>query len=49
VRSPGQGLWESGGATEKDNIAVIEIMVECLDHPYWQSLRERLELELSQQ
>jgi hypothetical protein len=49
VRSPGQGLWESGGATEKDNIAVIEVMVECLDHPYRQSLRERLELELSQQ
>jgi hypothetical protein len=49
VRSPGQGLWQSGGATEKDNIAVIEVMVERLDHPYWQSLRERLEEELSQE
>jgi hypothetical protein len=28
---------------------VIEVMVERLDHPYWQSLRERLEEELSQE
>ena len=31
--------------TEKDNIAVMEVMVERLD---WRSLRERLEHELSQ-
>jgi hypothetical protein len=28
-------------------VAVID--VERLDHPYWQSLRERLEKELSQE
>jgi hypothetical protein len=28
---------------------VIEVMVERLDYPYWQSLRKRLEHELSQQ
>jgi hypothetical protein len=46
LRAPGQGLWQSGGGTEKD---VIEVMVERLDHPYWQALRERLEQELSQE
>ncbi len=28
---PRQGLWRRGGATEKDSIAVVEVMVECLD------------------
>ena len=46
---PGQGLWQSGGATEKDRIAVVEVMVEHLDHAFWRSLRERLERELSQE
>ena len=26
VRAPGQGLWDSGGDVERDNIAVIEVM-----------------------
>jgi len=48
VRAPGQGLWRSGGETERDNIAVIEVMTEELAPDYWQALRERLEKELSQ-
>ena len=48
LRAPGQGLWQSGGGTEKDSIAVVEVMVEEIDGSYWQSLRERLERELSQ-
>ena len=48
LRAPGQGLWQSGGSTENDRIAVVEVMVERLDHAFWRSLRERLERELSQ-
>ena len=49
LRAPGQGLWQSGGATEKDSIAVVEVMAESLDHASGESLRERLERELSQE
>lgn len=28
VRAPGQGLWQSGGETERDSIAVVEVMAE---------------------
>ena len=49
LRAPGQGLWQSGGGTEKDSIAVVEVMAKRLDPSYWQSLRERLERELSQE
>ncbi len=45
LRAPGQGLWQSGGGTEKDSIVVVEVMVEEIDSSYWQSLRERLQRE----
>ena len=50
LRAPGQGLWrERRRRLEQDNIAVIEVMAEELDRAFWQSLRERLERELSQE
>ncbi|AHY49478.1 hypothetical protein JEY40_34060 [Bradyrhizobium japonicum] len=47
VRAPGQGLWRSGHETERDNIAVIEVMAAKLAPEFWRTLRERLERELS--
>jgi hypothetical protein len=49
LRAPGQGLWQRGSGTEKDSIAVVEVMAEEIDCAYWQSLRERLKRELSQE
>jgi hypothetical protein len=49
VRAPGLGLWRSGNETERDNIAVVEVMAAKLAPEYWRSLRERLERELSQE
>ena len=49
MRAPGQGLWRSGGETQCDNIAVIEVMARQLELEYWKRLRERLERELSQE
>jgi hypothetical protein len=49
VRAPGQGLWRDGGDTERDTIAVIEVMADDLAQDYWRSLRKRLENELSQE
>jgi hypothetical protein len=37
-----------GGGTEKDSIAVVEVMVKEIDGDYWHALRRRLERELSQ-
>jgi hypothetical protein len=49
LRASGQGLWLSGGGTQEDSIAVVEIMVARLDNAFWRSLRERLERELAQE
>ena len=48
VRAPGEGLWDSGGDVEREIIAVIEVMTNEIDHPFWQALRRKLEHELSQ-
>jgi hypothetical protein len=34
---------------ERDNIAVIEVMTDGIDHPFWQEFRRKLERELSQE
>ena len=48
VRAPGEGLWRGGG-TERDAIAVVEVMTEGLRPDYWRTMRERLERELAQE
>ena len=49
VRAPGQGLWGSGGDVERDNIAVIEVMTDEVDPPFWLEFRRKLERELYQE
>ena len=49
VRAPGQGLWDKGGNVARDNIAVIEVMTDEIDPPFWQAFRRKLERELAQQ
>ena len=38
-----------GGDVERDNIAVIEVMTDEIDLPFWQAFRRKLERELSQE
>ncbi|MGX0962362.1 hypothetical protein AB7M63_002811 [Bradyrhizobium japonicum] len=49
VRAPGQGLWRSDVTTERDTIAVVEVMATKLAPEFWRFLRERLQRELSQE
>jgi hypothetical protein len=49
LRAPGMGLWRDGGETERDTIAVVEVMTDELAQEYWSSLRRRLECELAQE
>lgn len=48
LRAPGEGRWKSGGEVERDSIAVVEVMARYLDLAFWQTLRKRLERDLSQ-
>jgi len=49
VRAPGEGLWRGDGGTERDAIAVVEVMTERLRPAFWRTMRERLEKELAQE
>ena len=49
VRTPAEGRWKSGATTERDDIAVVEVMCDELDAPYWRDLRGRLERDLGQE
>jgi hypothetical protein len=49
VRTPGDGLWDSDGDVQRDDVAVIEVMTDEIDHPFWQALGRKLERQLSQE
>ena len=49
TRSPAAGLWKSpSDATERDDIIVVEVMVEELDKAWWARYRQDLEQRLRQ-
>ena len=49
TRAPAEGLWAHDGRKTRDEIVVVEIMVEELDESWWRQLRARLERELRQE
>ena len=49
ARSPGEGRWKTRGATEHDDIVVIEVMTETLDRGWWADLRQNLMREFRQE
>ena len=49
-RSPAEGLWaKEGDAPHRDQIVVVEVLVEQLDPQWWGSYRHRLEKVLEQE
>jgi hypothetical protein len=48
TRSPAEGRWKSGQSTERDDIAVIEVMAKTVEREWWAELRRRLEHDFDQ-
>lgn len=50
-RSPAEGLWTASSSdnAERDDIIVLEVMVDDLDRTRWAETRERLERLLGQE
>ena len=49
TRSPAEGHWKTRGEiTSRDEIVVMEVMVEDLDEAWWRAYREKLESEFRQ-
>ncbi len=43
TRAPAQGFWNTGNAIKRDDILVVEVMVESLDRQWWTSYKRALE------
>jgi hypothetical protein len=48
ARSPAEGRWRKEGATERDEIVVLEVMADQLDRPWWLELRTKLMRKFNQ-
>jgi hypothetical protein len=49
ARAPAQGVWAHDGVRQKDDIAVVEVMVEALEEDWWRAFRAHLERLLEQE
>ena len=51
LQSPAQGVWkdEEEGRVERDEIVVLEVMVEKLDRGWWAGYREQLRRRFEQE
>ena len=48
TRTPAEGRWKDGRKTEHDDIAVIEVMTETIEHEWWSDFRRHLEQQFNQ-
>ncbi|MBV9931140.1 MAG: hypothetical protein JO013_09370 [Alphaproteobacteria bacterium] len=48
TRSPAEGVWEEGEGRERDDIVVLEVMVDALDRSWWAAYRGELERRFAQ-
>lgn len=47
-RAPAEGLWDDGGAVEREAVVLIEVVAERLERAWWAALRKRLEESFGQ-
>ena len=43
TRAPAEGVWERGSDVKRDDISVVEVMVDSLDRSWWGAYRQDLE------
>ena len=50
TRSPATGLWKGGGdEVERDQVVMVEVVVEVFDRDWWARYRESLEDRFGQE
>jgi hypothetical protein len=50
LRSPARGVWKEGeGEQAHDDVVMVEVVAERLDHAWWAAYREELERRFRQE
>ncbi|MDP2054845.1 MAG: hypothetical protein Q8L75_14495 [Acidobacteriota bacterium] len=49
TRSPATGLWKSGTEVERDQVVMVEVVVDVFDRDWWVRYRESLEDRFGQE
>ena len=49
TRAPAEGLWADQDVVRRDEIVMVEVMVDELDRAWWRGYRSELEKRLRQQ
>jgi hypothetical protein len=47
-RTPAEGVWSDRGRKVRDEVVLVEVLVEQLDRIWWHDFRKRLEERLRQ-
>ena len=47
-RSPAEGIWRNEKGQTKDDVFIVEVMVDDLDRAWWEQFRRGLEESLDQ-
>jgi hypothetical protein len=48
-RAPARGIWNRDGEKQRDDIVIVEVMADALDHAWWREFRRRWENNLRQE
>jgi hypothetical protein len=48
-RAPAEGRWHSSGQVRRDEVVVLEVMVDQLDRAWWKDFRADLEVRFAQE
>jgi hypothetical protein len=48
LRAPAEGRWHGSGATQREDIAVIEVMARSFDREWWMTLKHELKEKFQQ-
>ena len=47
-RAPAEGHWDSGKSVERDDVIVVEVVVDTFDESWWTEYRKQLEERFGQ-
>jgi hypothetical protein len=48
LQAPASGAWEDAGRVERDEVVLVEVMVERLEPEWWRAYRHALEVRFAQ-